>query len=109
MPKELIWYKNIATGVAMVMLLLALAPWPYGYFMLLRWVVAITAGLLVYTAHQTEGNAWVVVGVIVLILYNPIAPVHLSRDIWPILDVVTAFVFGAAFFIGKSVRIKNEQ
>ena len=41
MNKEAIKNKNIASGIAILMLLLAIPSgmWPYGYYVLLRWII----------------------------------------------------------------------
>ena len=50
--------------VPTVMLVIALAPLPYGYYTLLRLVVCVCAGLLAYTAYRDAGSsvtAWAIV------------------------------------------------
>lgn len=102
--KNLIQYKNISVVIAAILLVLALASWPYGYYIFLRWTVAVAAGLLAYTAYTLQKTAWVVIGVTLLILWNPIAPVHLDRSTWSVLDIVAAVLFGTAWFVVRSSR-----
>ena len=102
--KEIIKYKNTAVVIVAVLSLLALADWPYGYYTFLRWVILVSSGLLIYTSYELHKKFWVIVGVALLLLWNPIAPVHLDREIWAVLNVVAALLFGASFFF---VRIKK--
>jgi len=79
--------------IAALMLLLALAPWPYGYYQLLRLVVC---GVSVYTAFVTYqwGKLWATwVFGFIAILFNPLIPIHLSRKIWQPIDVVCGILF----------------
>ena len=79
--------------IAALMLLLALAPWPYGYYQLLRLVVC---GVSVYTAFVTYqwGKLWATwVFGFIAILFNPLIPIHLSRKIWQPIYVVSGILF----------------
>lgn len=80
------------TGLVMTMLVLALAPMPYGYYLLLR-VVACT--YFVYMALSLQavktGNtvfiAWTLAAI-----YNPFLTVNLNREMWSIINVISAVV-----------------
>lgn len=102
-------YLSILSGV---MLLLAIPPmWPYGYFQILRWVVAGTAGFNVYIAYQLNKKFWLWAMVVIAILFNPIAPIHLTKEIWAVFDLLTAvilFVSVAKIRPSTSTR-KNEK
>ena len=37
---------------------------------------------------------WTMIGI--LVLFNPLVPIHLRRDTWRIIDLLVAGVFGAA-------------
>lgn len=86
-------YPKILSIVAGVMLLLAIPSiWAYAYFQILRWIVTIAAVLNAYHAHNTEKNGWAMVMGGVAILFNPIAPIFLSKELWVMLDVVTSIL-----------------
>lgn len=75
------------------MLLLAIPSiWPYGYYQLLRWVVAIAALYNAYLAHESKEDVWMYVMIGIAILFNPIASIHFEKETWAILDLVTALV-----------------
>jgi len=83
-----------AIGAALL-LIVALGSHPYGYYTFLRWVVCIARGLVVYQASQARGQEWAVwVFGVIVVLWNPLVPVHLGRETWAILDVVAAILFG---------------
>ena len=83
--------------VAIVFVVLAIPPiWPYGYYMLLRLVVC---GVAVYGAVQAhnqdrEGWTWLLGGMAVL--FNPLIPVHLGKEAWVLIDLISAVLLGVA-------------
>ena len=87
-------YKKILSVVAGGMLLLAIpSVWPYAYYQILRWVVAGTAGFNAYTVHHPKkgGLFWVMIGIVVL--FNPLIPIHFVKETWIVLDLVVAVIF----------------
>jgi hypothetical protein len=79
--------------VAAAMLLLALAPWPYGYYQLLRFVVC---GVAVYVAVMSYNwhKIWAVwLFGFIAVLFNPLIPIHLSRELWQPIDVICGIIF----------------
>jgi len=82
--------------IAAGFLLGALVRWPYGYYVLLRWVTCASAVFVCYTAYGWERMAWVWVLAFVAVLFNPLVPVHLSRPIWQPIDTLAAVLFIAA-------------
>lgn len=86
--------------VPAAMLLLAVLPLPYGYYTLLRLAVCGLAGYLAWAHATREGtDAWVFALGGIAVLFNPIIPVHLTREIWAFIDVATAVAFGAHYFV----------
>jgi hypothetical protein len=94
--------------IAAVMLLLALAPWPYGYYQLLRFVacgVAVYVVVMAYNWHET----WAIyLFGFIAVLFNPLIPIHLSRELWQLIDTICAFAFVVIMFIlQKPLEGKN--
>ena len=86
-PSRLLWLVPTA------MLVIALAPLPYGYYTLLRLVVCVCAGVIAYQNYvQTGGKitSWFVGLVGLALLFNPIFPVHLTRGIWAPINLASA-------------------
>ena len=87
------------------MLLLAFSGHRRGSFFLLRLVVSIGAAILALTTHKqnTMGWMWVMIGI--LVLFNPLVPIHLRRDMWRVIDLAVAGVFiGAAIVMRVTQR-----
>jgi hypothetical protein len=91
----------IPSLIAAAMSLGALADWPYGYYQLLRFVVCGAGVYVAYTAYNWQ-KMWAVwlFGFIAL-LFNPLIPIHLSREIWQPINVVCAVLFIVIVFVLK--------
>ena len=77
------------------LLILAFLPWPYGFYNLLRLIVCVVSAWLAYEQwkHDDAVSGWVVALSTVALLYNPLLPIHLTREIWMVLNLVTVGLF----------------
>ncbi|MHC4132546.1 MAG: DUF6804 family protein [Planctomycetota bacterium] len=91
----------IPSLIAAFMLFGAMAPWPYGYYQLLRFVVCGASVFVAYTSYnwQKIWSTWLF-GFIAL-LFNPLIPIHLSKEIWQPIDVICAILFIVIAFVFK--------
>jgi hypothetical protein len=87
--------------VAVILLVLAVLPLPYGYYQLLRLVVC---GLGIWCAlanwqegQQSAAGMW---GLLAL-TYNPLMPIAMGPVLWPIINLVSAVGVGV-------VLLRNE-
>lgn len=82
--------------IAAVMLFAAIAKWPYGYYVLLRWVVCAVGVLLVVleVGYERRWALWPFA--LIALLFNPLVPVYLTREIWLPIDVVAGALFVVA-------------
>lgn len=72
---------------------------PYGYYTLLR---LACFGVFAYLALQTfaeKKRGWTWVLAITAAIYNPVFRVHLTRDIWSVVNVVTILIALASIAI----------
>ena len=84
---------------ASVMLLLAVAPLPYGYYQFLRWVICAVAVFVAVTAYSWKQQWATWLFGIIAILFNPIAPIYLTRAIWQPIDLTGAAMFILSIFL----------
>jgi hypothetical protein len=85
--------------IAAIMLLLALTSWPYGYYQLLRLVVcgvSVYVGFMAYN-WQKMWATWLFGSIAVL--FNPLIPILLSREIWQPINAACALLFVVVTFI----------
>jgi len=83
--------------------LLIIAPlisFPYGFYIFLRIIVTATATYIIFDTYKNfKGiNETVIIFSIVAILYNPIIPVYLTREIWLPINFVTAGIYFFNFY-----------
>jgi hypothetical protein len=101
--KGILKYKNIASIIAIIMLVLVIPSglWPYGYYILLRWVVTGAALLGLWNAHELKKQSWVIIMALIAIFFNPIAPIHLDKGTWIVIDFIVAGLFLISIFNSK--------
>lgn len=75
------------------MLIASLGDWQYDYYTLMRVVVCVTGGWSAYQYFTGDNEGMGVIFGIIAVLFNPIAPIHLDRSLWAILDIAAAGVF----------------
>jgi len=64
----------------------------YDYYVLLRWVVCGVGALGAFRAVGFGKRGWAWALGIVALFFNPIIPVHLTRDTWGFIDVGVALL-----------------
>ena len=85
---------KIPAIVSITMLLLALPEgWPYGYYILLRWVVCGSSAYIAFVANGVERRGWMWGMGFIALLFNPLVPVHLDKATWTLIDLAVAVVF----------------
>ena len=80
--------------VPTVMLVVAVFDLPYGYYTFLRLVVTVAALLIAWFEWANARRAlWLVLMGLIALLFNPIVPVYLTREIWFFIDLAVAAIF----------------
>ena len=97
----------IPAVVAALMLFGALASWPYGYYQLLRFVVCGVSVYVAFIAYKWHILWTVYVFGFIAVLFNPLFPIHFSRDLWQPIDLVCALLFAVVAFILKEPAEKE--
>lgn len=90
-----------------VLMLLCLAPMPYGYFQLVRFVAMVVFGLMAYQYYLRQKTIATVIFVLLALLFQPIYKIALGRIIWNIIDVTVAALLVGLFVLEKRLEKKN--
>jgi hypothetical protein len=69
---------------------------PYGYYVLLRWVCCAVFAYLAFQVHASNKKNWTWILGVTAAIYNPILPLHLTREIWSVVNIVTIGVAAAS-------------
>lgn len=91
--------------VPAVLLAVAVARLPYGYYTFTR-VVTSGAAILIAIAGFEErlpNRGWSVLFVLTAVLFNPLIPIHLDRATWFYLDLGAAAVFVAHLLLVRVI------
>lgn len=76
--------------VLSVLLLLCLAPMPYGYYQLVRFIAAVVFIVLAWHNYNTKEVYLTVVFGALALLFQPFIKIALGRTMWNIVDVIVA-------------------
>ncbi len=83
------------------MLLLCVAPMPYGYYELVRFVATIAFVVLAYVGYRRRNVPTTVAFIILALLFQPFSKLVLGRSLWIAVDVVTALFLTGLYFVEK--------
>ena len=75
-----------------ILLLIALLPLPYGYYILLRFAVCFGLIYEIIT-NPILNRDTIFIFIAIAVLYNPIIKMPLGKPIWMIVNVLTATYF----------------
>ena len=90
------------------MLVLAVGTWPYGYYRLLRFVVCIAGAYVAYKGYAWKRSWALWTFGLVALLFNPVFPFHLGRQVWFFIDIAAAALFIVAVFALSAPAPKGE-
>jgi hypothetical protein len=87
--------------VPALLLVIATARLPYGYYTFIRIVTSGFAALIAFVGLRERPGmqTWAILLILIVVLFNPFVPVRLSRSTWFYLDLSTAGVFTAHLFL----------
>ena len=86
----------------------ALGRHPYSYYTVLRWLACSAAVVLVWRG-AVQGVKWAWALMPLAILFNPIAPLHFSRETWQILDIAAAAAMVLAVILMEIAILLREK
>jgi len=91
---------KILSLICAVLLFLALAHFPIGYYTFLRIVITMGAVLITIKEFENGISIWVIVFGLIAIIFNPIIPVYFhNKAIWMIIDLITGLLFFIKSFV----------
>lgn len=81
-----------------VLLLLCIAPMPYGYYQLVRFVAMVVFGVMAYKYYEEKKNVLAITFGALALLFQPFIKVALGRTMWNVVDVAVAIGLIALFY-----------
>ena len=87
-----------------LLLILATAKLPIGYYTILRILVTISACAIVVLEFENKLNFWVIIFCLIAIIFNPIIPVYLhNKAAWIPIDLIC----GILFIVKSAIKTNN--
>ena len=93
--------------ILVLLFLLCLAPMPYGFYSMIRFVAMIAFAIYAYAYYEKKNNKLAVAFLSLAILFQPLLPIYLGRILWNIADAIVA-IFLIVLYI-KENNNKNEN
>ena len=90
--------------VLSVLLLLCLAPMPYGYYKLVRFIAAFDFAILSWHNYITRQASCLIIFAGLALLFQPFCKIALGRTVWNIVDIIIA-----AFIIWIWLKRKRQD
>ena len=90
--------------IAAGMLIVAVAPLPYGYYILLRLVATGVFAWSAYVAYERQYKALPWVLALLAVLFNPVIKIHLPREIWAAIDIAAGIIL-----LAISSKLREQQ
>lgn len=97
-----------ATVVLSVGLILCLFPWPYGYYVLVRFFAFVVFGCWAYRFYERRQGVLAVTAGALALLFQPFFKVVLGREVWHVVDVAVAIALVVLLIREKSRTDKRE-
>lgn len=72
------------------LLLLCLAPMPYGYYQFIRLASMIAFAVMAYQYYEKKQEVLVITFAGLAILFQPFYKIALGREMWNVVDIVVA-------------------
>jgi len=97
---------RIVSLISIVLVLIALFDMPYSYYKLLRFLLFVGTAYISYTFYQAQNKILMLINILIVVLYNPIFPLHMNREFWTIINILTIVGFGYNIF--EVMKTKKE-
>ena len=82
-----------------------LISFPYGFYTLLSIIVTLTSAAIIYQSYKINKgiNEHSIIFLFILILYNPLIPIYLSREVWLPINFATSGIYLYTLFKIKKI------
>ncbi len=97
---------NLLKIFLVVILLLCLFSWNYGFYQFVRFIGFVGFSILAYQEKEKQ-DSWFYIWLFSALLINPFFKVSLGRAIWNLMDVVWAIIL--VFSIYRKKINRNEK
>ena len=79
---------------------------PYGYYTFLRITVTMGCIFLIIVGEHDQSRIQNLVLIVIAILFNPVIPIYLARDLWKFIDLFISLIFFGSALFGKDATVE---
>ena len=96
--------------VLAIVLLITAFPWPYGFYVLVRFFAMIAFAYLAYSFFNEGRMSHAITAGILVLLFQPFAKIGLGREIWQVVDVIVGIcLIGFIIWDIKHPQLNTQQ
>ncbi len=90
----------LVVSVALLVFALFAGSVDIGFFTFLRWVISASTVYYLYVIYKNNQGwgFWVWVLALLAILFNPLVPIYLDRDVWHFFDLIAAVLLSIYWY-----------
>lgn len=94
-----------------ILLLIAAAPLPYGFYTFTKITVCGFSAVLSYqNFNATDKNSiWAWFFLFIAVLFNPFIAIHMPKDVWMIVDIMLGLFFVFLAYQTKITESKGQE
>lgn len=93
--------KKVLLIIMAVLLLVCLAPMPYGYYQLVRFIAMVAFAYIAYDYYKLNKVGVSYAFVALALLFQPFLKIALGRLVWNVVDVAVALMLIVLLFLKK--------
>ena len=95
-----------------ILFFICLAPMPYGYYQLIRFLALVGFAVLTYNANKQSRQTEMIVYIALAILFQPLLKIALGRELWnPSVDgqVMVDVIVGGGLLVSVFIKKRNPE
>ena len=97
--------KKFVYLILATLLLLCLAPMPYGYYQFVRFVSMVVFAVMAYQYYVKKQVEWAFAFGALALLFQPFVKIALGRTMWNIVDVVVAIMLLVLWYKDRNEKM----
>jgi len=84
--------------ISALILFIAIADMPYGYYRFVRLFTFAVCSYSLYKAYSIKNKTFSWIFGIIAIVFNPIYPLYLGKELWQIVDAISGIIILVSIF-----------
>ena len=89
-----------------------LITFPVGFDTFIKMIICFSSGTIIFYAFKSAKgiNETIIIFSLILILFNPVIPIHLERELWLLFNLLTSGIYIYGYFnVLKNCKISSSK